>query len=216
MGRPMLLELPARCHTRASTGSAGYRSGRNSDRDTPLIFSTAKTRRGGTSSHCEIAWAVMPSGAANAATPPAALIARWRASVLSLMKPDESIACIENQALLHCAGKGTLYNVDMTLGKRLKVARKKCGLTQEQIADKFDISPAAVSSWERDKTVPELAKLPALWKTLKVPPEWLLDGVGDPPEQDALSDLWDRLPPKARRQALRVLTSLVEDSDQAA
>src|SRR6185503_16623609 len=106
---------------RASTG--GYRSGRNSCRGIPEIRSTAKNRKGGTSSHCETACGVIPRGSANAPIPPAALIARSKAPRLSSMVTDSSIACGQNQVLLHCKDQALLYDIDMSLGKRLRKAR---------------------------------------------------------------------------------------------
>ncbi len=38
----------------------------------------------------------------------------------------------------------------MSIGNRIKNARKNINLTQEQIADSLNVSYQAVSSWERD------------------------------------------------------------------
>lgn len=43
----------------------------------------------------------------------------------------------------------------MTLGKKLKSARKGAGLTQEQMAEKLLVSRQAVTKWEADKGIPE-------------------------------------------------------------
>lgn len=206
-------------HARASAGSedaSGYRSGRSSCRDTPDTRSTASTRRGGTSSHCEIACAVMPSGTAKPAKPPTASIARFKASLRSVMAQHESIAFQQNQALLHCEPKVGLYNVDMTLGSRISAARDKAGLTQKQLGKYFGISGQAVSQWERNLVSPEIDKLGKLCVVLKIPSDWLLKGGGPPPDQDEISALLGRLDPASHRRALRILRSMVEDDDQAA
>lgn len=213
----IIVKFPKRHHGRASAdSSAGYRSGRSSYRETPDARSTAKTRKGGTSSHCETACAVIPSGAAKAPTPPAFSIARRSASVFTFMTKDESIAFQKNQATLHCTAQALLYAAVMTLGNRLKAARKKTGLTQKEVGQYFGISGQAVSQWERDEVTPEIDKLGRLQRLLKIPAEWLLSGDGPPPEQDEVSSLLDRLDPASRRQALRILRSLVDDSGQAA
>ena len=38
----------------------------------------------------------------------------------------------------------------MTLGEKLKEARKKIGLSQEQLAEKLCVSRQAVTKWESD------------------------------------------------------------------
>lgn len=206
----------ARTSTAAGADSTGYKSGRSSCLDTPDTRSTASTRNGGTSSHCEIACGVMPSGSASLSKPPAALIARLRASFRSVMTADESIALHKNQVSLHCANQAALYAIEMSLGSRLKTARKKAKLTQSEVGRHFSISSQAVSQWERDEVTPEFDKLGQLCRILKIPADWLLAGDGPPPDQDEVAALLDRLDRASRRQALRILRSLVDDSDQAA
>lgn len=47
----------------------------------------------------------------------------------------------------------------MTLGNRLKDARKAAGLTQAAVAERLSVTRPAVTQWERDATVPELENL---------------------------------------------------------
>ena len=42
------------------------------------------------------------------------------------------------------------------IGAFLKVLRKQKGLTQEQIAEKFNVSSRTVSRWENGKNMPDL------------------------------------------------------------
>ncbi|ELC8442537.1 helix-turn-helix transcriptional regulator [Clostridium perfringens] len=44
----------------------------------------------------------------------------------------------------------------MKLGNSLFHARKKCGLSQEEVAEKLGISRQTVSKWETDETVPDI------------------------------------------------------------
>lgn len=49
-----------------------------------------------------------------------------------------------------------------TIGERLQKLRKKMGLTQEDIAEKVNVSAQAVSKWENDISVPDITILPEL------------------------------------------------------
>ncbi len=53
-------------------------------------------------------------------------------------------------------------------GKRIREARLAAGLSQEQVAERLDVSFQAVSSWETGKFVPDSDHLPALAKMLGV------------------------------------------------
>lgn len=44
----------------------------------------------------------------------------------------------------------------MSLGNSLFQARKNCGLSQEEVAEKLGVSRQTVSKWETDETVPDI------------------------------------------------------------
>lgn len=44
----------------------------------------------------------------------------------------------------------------MNSGKSLFHAREKCGLSQEDVAEKLGVSRQAVSKWESDETIPDI------------------------------------------------------------
>ena len=50
----------------------------------------------------------------------------------------------------------------MTLGEKLRNARKQEGLTQEQWSEKLGISRSAVAKWETDNGIPDISNLIAL------------------------------------------------------
>lgn len=63
----------------------------------------------------------------------------------------------------------------MTLGEKLKAARKNAGLTQEQLSEKLMVSRQAVTKWESDKGMPDIENLKKLSKLLNVSIDYLLD-----------------------------------------
>ncbi len=63
----------------------------------------------------------------------------------------------------------------MTIGEKLKEARKNAGLTQEQLADKLMVSRAAVAKWETDKGTPDIENLKAIAAYLDVSIDYLVD-----------------------------------------
>ena len=63
----------------------------------------------------------------------------------------------------------------MTLGEKIKDARKQCGLSQEQLAEKMSVSRSAIAKWETDKGLPDIDNLKALAGFLNVSVDYLLD-----------------------------------------
>ena len=63
----------------------------------------------------------------------------------------------------------------MTFGEKLKEARKKIGLSQEQFAEKLNISRSAVAKWESDIGIPDVSNLKSIAKLLNVSIDSLLD-----------------------------------------
>ena len=66
----------------------------------------------------------------------------------------------------------------MTLGERLKSARKSAGLTQEQLSEKLLVSRQAVTKWEADRGMPDIENLKQLSKLLNISIDYLL-GSGE-------------------------------------
>ena len=76
--------------------------------------------------------------------------------------------------------------MNMKIGGRIKAARKAKELTQEELAEKLDVSGQAVSTWERGEYIPDSDHLPALARELDLSldalfaekdPEWELKPV---------------------------------------
>ena len=63
----------------------------------------------------------------------------------------------------------------ITLGEKLKSARKRVGLTQEQLAEKPLVSRQAITKWEADKGMPDIENLKRISKLLDISIDYLLD-----------------------------------------
>jgi len=66
-----------------------------------------------------------------------------------------------------------------TIGKRIKEARKEKKLTQEELANKLNVTFQAVSSWESDKYIPDTWNLIELAKVLEVSVSSLVENRGN-------------------------------------
>lgn len=58
----------------------------------------------------------------------------------------------------------------MTTGQRLKMARKKAGLTQAELAAKLGIPYQSISQWERDLRQPKAETLEKIAEALEISP----------------------------------------------
>ena len=72
----------------------------------------------------------------------------------------------------------------MTISEKILYCRKRCGLSQEALAEKIGVSRQAISKWETGEATPELSKLALLAKTFGVTADWLIS-EDDPPEGSA-------------------------------
>ena len=63
----------------------------------------------------------------------------------------------------------------MTLGEKIREARRKCGLSQSQLAEKMSVSRSAIAKWETDKGLPDVGNLKVLARLLNVSVDHLLD-----------------------------------------
>ncbi len=61
-------------------------------------------------------------------------------------------------------------------GKMIAELRKKQGLTQQQLADKLNLSNKTISKWESGNGSPDISNLPVLAETLGISVDELLKG----------------------------------------
>ena len=63
----------------------------------------------------------------------------------------------------------------MTFGEKIREARRKCGFSQGQLAERLSVSRSAIAKWETDKGLPDVGNLKILARLLNVSVDHLLD-----------------------------------------
>lgn len=63
----------------------------------------------------------------------------------------------------------------MSLGNSLAQARRKRGLSQEEVADKLGVSRQTISKWETDDTLPDIRQAKRLAALYQLPLDELID-----------------------------------------
>lgn len=66
------------------------------------------------------------------------------------------------------------------LSEKLYMLRKRSGLSQEQLAERLDVSRQAISKWESGTSIPESDKLIAVSQYFQVSVDYLLKEDGEP------------------------------------
>lgn len=77
----------------------------------------------------------------------------------------------------------------MQIGKRLKEVREQCGLSQQDVAERLNVTRQSVSRWETDKSYPDLANLTLLGEMYHMSMDDLLgikeaELISDSPDED--------------------------------
>ena len=67
----------------------------------------------------------------------------------------------------------------MKIGKNLLNARKKSGLTQEEVAEKLGVSRQTISNWELDETLPDIFQSKKLAKLYNLSLDELIEFDSD-------------------------------------
>ena len=73
---------------------------------------------------------------------------------------------------------------NMQTGKLIAELRKKQGLTQQQLADKMNLSNKTISKWESGSGSPDISNLPVLAEALGISVDELLKGELNESELD--------------------------------
>lgn len=64
--------------------------------------------------------------------------------------------------------------MEIKIGSKIRGLRKKCGLTQEQLAERIGVSFQAVSKWENDIALPDITLVPVIAQYFGVSTDELL------------------------------------------
>ncbi|HEY8528634.1 MAG TPA: helix-turn-helix transcriptional regulator [Paenibacillaceae bacterium] len=100
-----------------------------------------------------------------------------------------------------------------TFGKRLKQARGRRGLTQNQVAEMLGIDFTTLSKYENDKSQPDHQTLRELASMYEVSIDWLLTGerlpnAGIPPNRLTVGDVEEELTDEEAARLLEYLEML--------
>lgn len=69
-----------------------------------------------------------------------------------------------------------------TIGENIAKMRKRTSLTQEELAEKMNVSGQAVSKWENDVSYPDVETLGRLAKLFGCTMDELINGIADAPQ----------------------------------
>ena len=64
----------------------------------------------------------------------------------------------------------------MSLGERIRDERKKRGLSQEELADILNVSRQAITKWETDRGIPDIANLIRISEEFEISLDELIKG----------------------------------------
>lgn len=202
-------------HTRASLISAGHKSGRSSDRDTPVSRSIGKTNSAGTprlerSSQYQTCDCVVPMRSAKGFCPPAKSQARLSASVDMGISDYPFLGELQPKNLCKTANLdfGTLEPMKeadpIAFGNRVKERREALGISQARLGDLCGYSQTNIGWVEQGKGKRPHIQAEALGQALRTPTEYLLWGTGPkeigPPimTDEEIRDGYNRLSPEDR------------------
>ncbi|MBP3437629.1 MAG: helix-turn-helix transcriptional regulator [Clostridia bacterium] len=104
-----------------------------------------------------------------------------------------------------------------TIGSRIQEMRKKKGLTQEELAERMDISPHYLSALERGVYNIKLTLLVNILNTLGCSADEVFEDVVDcsvKTKANRLSDMVDALPPKEQQRIYEVVEALVKNASK--
>lgn len=103
------------------------------------------------------------------------------------------------------------------VGKRISLIRKNRGMTQEQLAEKAELSNIYISHIENSRSIPSLETLMKLCSALDITPDEVLLGTKQDMENYLQSDIQKKLilcTPKERRMVSRFIDLLLKEREE--
>ena len=98
----------------------------------------------------------------------------------------------------------------MTVGERIKQARKKSNMTQKELGDKLGVSASMVAQYENDLRNPKIETAEKIAHVLDVTSDFLLGRVDDPHTRRAAQDDYDRFDADSGNETLKQTAEDVE------
>lgn len=82
----------------------------------------------------------------------------------------------------------------MTIGERIKSARKQAGMTQQELAERLETSYTGISLWESDKRIPKRESLNRIAEVLNIPVAYFTEcsSMSEKEVLDFVSWAWPR------------------------
>ena len=102
------------------------------------------------------------------------------------------------------------------IGQRLKSARKKAKLTQQELAEKLNLSVAFISRVERGSSHINLRRLTEFCSALNISEGSILNGVSNSDENylsSEFSDILDKCSPKKQKLIYKLSKLIAEEEE---
>lgn len=104
-----------------------------------------------------------------------------------------------------------MYNIDYeAMGHRIRVRRKELGWTQEQLAEKAEISTSHVGEIERGTSICSLAVLVNLATVLDLNLDTLIKGINTENADHAFSELLENVPTNNKELYIKLCENIAD------
>lgn len=102
----------------------------------------------------------------------------------------------------------------MEIGKRIQMRRKQQGMTQEQLADKMDVSIQMVSNLERGNKAIRIENLIKLSQILNISTDYILTGKETTDDMQTLAEQMANLSQRDRKMMELLMDFCLSDNEE--
>ena len=99
--------------------------------------------------------------------------------------------------------------INIEVGHRIQLSRERAGYTQEQFAEKLNITRQAVSNWENDRNLPDIEMLILIAQNFHISLDELILGGNDMDEVNVMTDKLVRDGSENRRAKMNMISTIV-------